>query len=227
MDNWDINSDESFSDQDPFDGSNEQDDHQIWDSSMSETNDNEFLGENDNIGEIIGAPEEWAYYYNAQTLPDTCAIVAQQGILKTFGIDVTETELVQFAEESGIYAPGNGTTMEDVGDILDSYGIQNARYSGAGLDNLIEELQQGNRVIVGLDANEIWTPESSLNPFNDWTAELPDAGHAVWVTGIDIDKGVVYTNDSGVPDGQAREVEIADFLNAWEDYNNFYCATRV
>jgi hypothetical protein len=181
----------------------------------------------EHLGEVIGNPEEWAYYYSAQTLPDSCAVVAQQGILKTFGIDVTESELVNYAEDAGIYVPGQGTTLDDVGDILDHFGVKNERLSGGELDNLVNELKQGNRVIVGLDANEIWVPEASLNPFNNWKSELPDAGHAVWVTGIDEENGVVYMNDSGVPDGQGRKVDIDDFLNAWEDYDNYYCVTRV
>ena len=43
-------------------------------------------------------------YYNPevqQLYPDTCAIKSQQLILKDFGIDVSETQLVQTAKANG------------------------------------------------------------------------------------------------------------------------------
>ena len=53
-------------------------------------------------------------YYNPevqQLYPDTCAIKSQQLILKDFGIDVSETELVQAANANGWYN-GGGTSPE-------------------------------------------------------------------------------------------------------------------
>jgi hypothetical protein len=54
--------------------------------------------------------------------------------------------------------------------------------------------------------------------------EQSNAGHAVWVTGIDQqpDGSVkIILNDSGTPDGQMKAVDAEDFLNAWEDFGNF------
>jgi len=183
------------------------------------------------FGSMVGTPENDAMYYHAQTYEDTCAIVAQEGILKEFNIEVTESELREYAYINGLYEPttdvpgSGGTTMDDVGELLESFGVDVHRKYDADITDLISELTNGHKVIVGLDASEIWYPESSFDPTNWWRAELPDMGHAVWLTGIDVENGIVLMNDSGAPDGQMREVPIEDFLNAWEDTGNYYCAT--
>jgi len=180
----------------------------------------------DETGVLVGDPLSDAMHYQAQTQSDTCAIVAQQGILKQFSIDLTETDLREYAYSQGWYQPGGGTPLADVGNILEAAGIDTHRVLDASLQDIESELSAGRKVIVGLDANEVWTPQAGMNPLNWWRAELPDAGHAVWVTGVDREAGVVYMNDSGHYQGQARAVQIADFKNAWEDYGNYYCATN-
>jgi len=190
------------------------------------TKNEEFQNGDTEFGSMVGNPDEWAFYYHAQTNPSSCALVAQQGILKTFGIEVSESDLIDTGIENGVFSNHNGTPMENVGDILEIYGVKTEKFYNGDIENLIDELKDGNKVIVGLDANEVWSPQSSLDPFNYWKTELPDSGHAVWITGIDKEQGVVIMNDSGIPNGQARVVEINDFLNSWEDYNNFYCTTR-
>lgn len=179
------------------------------------------------LGGMVGNPATDAMYYHAQTYSDTCAVVAQQGILKEFNIELTETQLREIAQKSGWYNPGGGTPINEVGSLLEDFGVGVHQVSEANIHDLIRELQLGHKVIVGLDANEIWEPNENMNPLNWWRSELPDAGHAIWLTGIDLDEGLVYMNDSGVPDGQAKAVSIPDFLNAWEDFGNFYCATNI
>lgn len=175
---------------------------------------------------MVGDPMQDAMHYHAQTYSDTCAIVSQQGILKQFNIELTETDLRDYATAQGWYEPGGGTPLSDVGNLLEAAGIKTHRVIDASLSDIETELQSGHKVIVGLDANEVWTPERGLNPFNWWRAELPDAGHAIWVTGVDREAGLVYMNDSGHYHGQARVVKIEDFRNAWQDFGNYYCATN-
>ena len=94
-------------------------------------------------------------YYNPeiqQLYPDTCAIKSQQLILKDFGIDVSETELVQTANANGWYN-GGGTVPEDVGNLLNLAGIPVSKQSNANVFNLVNELAQGHEVIVGVDAD--------------------------------------------------------------------------
>lgn len=180
----------------------------------------------DDLGAMVGDPISDAMHYQAQTHSDTCAVVAQQGILKQFGIDLTETDLRDYAYSQGWYQPGGGTPLADVGNILEAAGVDTHHVADASIHDIESELNAGRKVIVGLDANEVWTPQPGSNPLNWWRAELPDAGHAVWITGVDREAGFIYMNDSGHYAGQARAVAIDDFKNAWEDYGNFYCATN-
>lgn len=163
------------------------------------------------FGEMVGNPYEDARYYQVQTYDDTCAIVAQQGILKQFSIDLTENQLRDYAIVNGLYTDGGGTPMENVGDLLEAMGVRvHKRFDGT-IDQPVAELTQNYKVIIGLDGNEIWYPEYGPNPFNWWRGELPDAGHAVWLTGINVDRGVVILNDPGNPDGQGFEVGYCRF----------------
>ena len=89
------------------------------------------------------------------------------------------------------------------------------------LEDIANALEKGDRVIVALDANEIWSP---LRDADGIPIEQPNGGHAVWVTGIDpqADGSVkIILNDSGHPDGKMTAIDAVDFLNAWEDYSNF------
>ena len=88
----------------------------------------------------------------------------------------------------------------------------------ASINTLASTLANGDKPIVALDANEIWYPQrdSYGNPI--------EQAIAVWVTGIDgeLDGSInIILNDSGTPYGQASVIDYYDFMNAWQDYNNF------
>jgi len=108
-----------------------------------------------------------------------------------------------------------------VGKLLNELGVPTEQKYDSTLLDIADALEKGDRIIVGLDANEIWQPirDKLGNPL-----EQTDAGHAVWVTGIDTkpDGSVkIILNDSGDPNGMMKVVDALDFLNAWEDYGNF------
>lgn len=175
-------------------------------------------------GNLVGDPGFDATHFHHQSYDNTCAIVAQQGILESHGIFASEHELMRIAAEHGWFST-DGTVMHDMGKLLEHFGIQVEYNSNASIHDLVNELSHGDKVIVGLDASEIWTPQHNGDLLNWYAAELPDKGHAVWVTGVDLEHGVVYMNDSGIADGAARPVAINDFMNAWEDFGNNYCTT--
>jgi hypothetical protein len=176
------------------------------------------------MGDLVGNPQFDSSHFHQQSYDNTCAIVAQQGILESHGIVVSENDLMQIATENGWFSH-DGTLMKDMGGLLEYFGIDVDYASNATIHDLVIELSQGDKVIVGLDASEIWTPQSNGDISNWYSAELPDQGHAVWITGIDIENGVVYMNDSGIPNGAGRPVALNDFINAWEDFGNNYCTT--
>ena len=110
---------------------------------------------------------------------DTCAIKSQQIILHSFGMDIPEEMLTIEATSKGYYLPGHGTMPSQVGMLLEDHGISTHTKYHATVYDLAAELAQGHKVIVGVDADELWRPSF----YNDLFGE--QANHALIVTGID------------------------------------------
>ena len=173
-------------------------------------------------------------YYNPevqQLYTDTCAIKSQQLILKDFGIDVSETELVQAANANGWYN-GGGTSPEDVGNLLNLAGIPVSKQSDANVFNLVNELAQGHEVIVGVDADELWH-NSSINEklskwFNDVFGE-EGGNHALIVAGIDTrdpnNIQVIVKDPGSGEDGKPYPLD--QFMDAWSDTQCYMVSTDV
>jgi|GEM_PF-1541732 len=184
---------------------------------------------NINSGEdgIIGNPGEDMSYWHMQTHDDTCAVVSQEYILD----DLTwqhfnEDDLVNVAIEHGWYTPGGGTTMDNVGKLLEYYGLHVERGSGT-IDSLESALANGHKVIVGVDANEIWS--NGTDSIHDQLYSVmgipdSDANHAVEVIGIDRSDPqhlMVILNDPGHPGGQGSMIPLELFKQSWADSGNF------
>jgi len=89
----------------------------------------------------------------------TCAIRSQEIILRDYGIYHTQEELVEFATQQGWFNPDpvyGGTDKNAIGNILDACGIPTTRTEDATIHDIISELRAGHRVIVSVDANELW-----------------------------------------------------------------------
>ncbi len=171
-----------------------------------------------------GNPIADANCWQEQEGSTSCAVIAQIGVYEsiTGHTDISEADACRIAEANGWYDPDSGTMPENVGKILEYYGIPTEQRYDATLIDIANALEQGDKVIVGLDANEIWYP--ATDPVTGSSLEQSNAGHAVWVTGIDQqpDGSVkIILNDSGAPDGRMKAVDVKDFTNAWEDYGNF------
>lgn len=163
-----------------------------------------------------------------QQYPDSCAIKSQQIILNEFGIDVNEDQLVQFSYEQGWYhADGTGTSAEDVGNLLETANIPVTRQDDANVFNLVSELSQGHKVIVGVDSEELWG-----NKFMAWMKDFfmgdtPD--HALVVAGIDTsdpDNVMVIVDDPG--SGEYHKAYPLDqFMDAWSDAQCYMVSTDI
>jgi len=178
----------------------------------------------DGIGDPLKDAESW----NIQTRPTSCAVMAQISIYESVtGHQLHEDLVCELAEEVGWYDEETGTTMADTGNILEVLGIPVERNYGCSLGDIASAIANGDEVIVGLDASEIWTPYREVQ--TDLPLEQNDAGHAVWVTGLDLEDGrvKVILNDSGTPDGAMMAVDAADFMNAWEDYDCFMAVAET
>ncbi|MBR5711455.1 MAG: hypothetical protein IKX40_11925 [Thermoguttaceae bacterium] len=155
-----------------------------------------------------------------QFYPDTCAIRSQELILKDFGIDISQEDLIQQAIDHGWYEPGQGTMALDVGKLLELNGVPVHQYENGNIFSLVNELAQGHKVIVGVDADELWHNEP------DWLDNA--ANHALLVSNIDTtdpNNITVTLTDPGTGD-VAKVYSFEQFEAAWKDSNCFICATQ-
>jgi uncharacterized protein YvpB len=176
------------------------------------------------LAEIYGDPISDAELWHQQTYPDTCAVVSQEYILETyFGREFSEEELAIEAMSKGYYAPGIGTYSDYVGNLLEDYGIEIDRSEGNTIEDLTNKLSENQKIIVAVDSNEIWYP-SGEEQLKDLLF-MPEANHAVMVTGYDDSTQTVILNDPGHPSGAGMKVNVEDFENAWNDSCNFMVST--
>lgn len=166
---------------------------------------------------IIGNPSEALDSWHMQS-DNTCAVVSQEFVLENLlDREFDEEELRVIAEEHGWY--DNGTSMDDMGRLLEYYGIDVEQSTGNTLDDLRNSLLEGNQIIVGLDADEIWSGRNE-----EMFGPGMDANHAVQIIGMDEsdpDDIKVILNDSGVSNGQGVMVPADLFRDAWEDSGCF------
>lgn len=169
-----------------------------------------------------GTPFSDADYWRQQQGNASCAVVAQISVYESLtGEYISENAACNYAQQQGWFDPGSGTSPANTGKILNVLGIETYQQYNASFSSLEFALAMGYKPIVGLDANEIW------NPQYDWYGnplEQANAGHAVWVTGIDYELdgtiGIII-NDSGTSYGMASVVDYQDFMNSWQDFGYF------
>lgn len=169
-----------------------------------------------------GTPFTDGNYWRQQAGDFSCAVVAQISVYESLtGNYLTEDVASTYAQQQGWFDPTSGTPLAYSGNILETLGIETYQLQNATLNDLADSLARGDKPIVGLDGSEIWNPmyDSHGNPLDQ-----TNAGHAVWVTGIDIETdgsvGIIV-NDSGHSNGMTSVIDKYDFLNAWQDYGNF------
>jgi hypothetical protein len=179
-------------------------------------------------GKVIGTPDEDAVGFDVQDHEDTCAIRAQEAVIEQFAhAHVAEDTLIREAQDRGWYRPGEGTRIKDVGKLLELHGIPIHRYTEANVIQLAQELAAGHKVILVLNAEELWAGSPELaEMLHAEGANKPD--HAVVVTGVDTrdpnDLRVVV-NDPGTGEAE-RSYPLRQFLNAWQDSDFTMVATR-
>lgn len=180
-----------------------------------------------------GKPDPLLEIY--QGYDSTCAIRSQQIILRDYGIDLSQEDLMAFAEQNGWFSEETGTPMGYVGFIMQSQGVTVHQKVGSTIYDLINELAQGHRIIVGVDSGELWADrnddlwEQTKEFFEDLWHGQEGADHALIVAGIEVnpkdpsDVTVILT-DPGTGDLRI-EYTLDQFMDAWEDSNCFMVAT--
>ena len=164
-----------------------------------------------------------------------CAIRSQQIILRDYGIDVSLEELKQFALQNGWYEDGGGTPMGYVGAIIDACGVGVRQDINCTVYDLVNELAQGHRVIVGVDANELWAVRDGnhIAQAKEFIKDIfnEEANHALIVAGVEVnpsdpeDVKVILT-DPGTGDLRI-EYTLEQFMDAWEDSDCFMTTTTT
>jgi len=163
--------------------------------------------------------------YIPQTTNFTCAVVSQEMILHDFGINVSEAELVYDAASHG-WLHGGGTSIDDMGKLLEHYGVPNHTNYNGDISSLVNELAHGHKVIVPVDSDELWGGTSFWQKLTGFDNYTPD--HAVVVDGVDFsdpNHPQVIINDPGDPNGNHHYYPLDHFLDAWNDSHFTYVAT--
>lgn len=165
-------------------------------------------------GNPAEAMEDWEY----QGDTGRCALYSQKFVIEDLThqkIDIEE--LADVAEKNGWFSEDSGTPLLNMDKMLHHYGINSDMRFHNDIYDIDKCLQNGGKVIVSVDADEIWYGEKD-------GIYTPGDGpnHAVEVIGIDRtnpNEPMVILNDSGSPNGCGEAVPMNVFLDAWEDGN--------
>lgn len=169
--------------------------------------------------------------YIQQPDDHSCALRSQQIVLRDFGIDIPFDKLEQLAKEYGVYTD-EGTFTYDIGKVLQIAGVGVHQVEGSTMMDLTNELALGHRVIVSVDASELWYNDTTTDKLKNWFNDAignQGGNHALIVAGVQVnpddpnDVQVVLT-DPGAGDLRV-EYPIDQFMDAWKDSNCFMAAT--
>lgn len=170
------------------------------------------------MDKVVGDPLESMEYWEYQGPTNRCAIYSQKFVIEELtGQDLDIEDLAQLAEEQNWFSEDGGTSLLHTNKLLNHFGVDNTMSFDNTMSDIEECLANGGKVIVGVNADEIWYGEES-NIF------VPSGGanHALQVVGVDYtdpDNPQVILNDSGAPDGCGETVPLDVFVGAWEDGN--------
>lgn len=191
----------------------------------------EHIGENNIISDtfyendmVFGNPETDDNNWHMQNAKFSCAVVCQEFVAEQLlNRDFSEQEFSAFAKKQGWYDTNSGTSLYDVGNILETMGINVEKSENVTLNDLAQELEADGKIICAVNSSIMQNPLFSLIPGLS-------ADHAVQVIGIDYsdpDDPEVILNDPGVENGKGRRVDAKVFLKAWDTSNNFAAIARM
>ncbi|MGW7356221.1 C39 family peptidase [Streptomyces sp. NPDC054802] len=159
----------------------------------------------------------------------TCGLCSCEGVLRQFGVNVTEADVLEHALRNGLChvadAPAEcgGTTPGMQAEILSDYGVPAHVEQCGSLEELAAALEQGRGVIVEANAGVLWDDAAYY--------DFGSANHAVVVTGVGRDPGTgeiqgFYLNDSG-SNQAGRFIDPESMAVAWLDAGGVAVVTDV
>jgi hypothetical protein len=177
---------------------------------------------NTNSG-MHGDPAAAAPYWRYQQQDFDCAEMAVADVVgQISGHLPSEDEItgtaanIPSASHPGPIYTGGRTSNKDLVPLLGHYGVPGDAVHPNTTDTLVQRLDQGRKVIVGVNDKILW------NVPGDRARE----NHFVVVIGIDTRANVVHVNDSGVEAGRDEQVSLGTFEAAWAAADNFAVVTR-
>lgn len=165
---------------------------------------------------ISGDPESSMYYWEHQGQTNRCALFSQKFIIEEFtGRSIDIEDFAAIAEQNGWFTEEDGTTALNMNKMLDYYDVENEMTFHNSIEDIEECLNNGGRVVVSIDCEEIWYGKDN-NIFSPESC----SNHAVEVIGIDRtdpQNPMIILNDSGTLRGCGEMVPLDVFKGAWED----------
>lgn len=164
---------------------------------------------------ISGNPTESIEVWEYQGQTNRCALYSEKFVIEELtGREIDIEEFTDIAKSNGWFTEEGGTTFLNMDNMLDYYNIDNEMSFHNSINDIEECLNNGGKVIVSIDSDEIWHGKD-----NDIFAPESGANHAVQVIGIDRtdpNNPMVILNDSGTPYGRGEMVPLDVFEGAWE-----------
>ena len=164
-------------------------------------------------GQLVGDPADAAENWFQQAANGFCVPASVAQIVAEYTGDpvMDEQEFVTLANELHLFTVGPdgvpSMTQSGALQLLEAAGVP-AELVYADTSSLEGYLAEGRGVMAFVDSGELWYGED---------VEDETVDHAVLVTGVDRERGVVYLSDPGDPEGNAKEYPLSLFEDAWAD----------
>lgn len=134
-----------------------------------------------------------------------CDVQCEAYVLEKRGLGCKVEELLEIAKKNR-WIQRAGTPLNCIGNLIEYNGLKVSRIYEASIQDIMEALEKGDDVIVAVDSDKLYP-------------ERPDeedaTNHAVVVTEIDVEKGVVTIFDPGNIEEEAILLPL--FKSAWRE----------
>lgn len=131
--------------------------------------------------------------------------------------DLSETEMIDYARRRGWYDPVEGSSKTDTGKVLEAMGFEVHRANDQTLQDLLEALAEGEKVICGIDTMVLENPALAKMPGRK-------ANHVVQLAAVDFsdpENPQAVVNDMGIANGRGIRYDLDVFLEAWKAGRNY------
>ncbi len=157
------------------------------------------------VASVVGDPRGLSEYCHMQGdnpygFEGDCGLVAIEGVLAQYGIQVDERTVIDHAVARGLCAitddpaTSGGTSLHGQVEVLADFGVSARAARGFGLEDYAAALEAGRGVIAEVNAGVLWDEPSYV--------ENGQPNHAITITGIARNAATsevlgVFINDSG------------------------------